>query len=183
MAFVKSKIVVVPLGEVDFMLVNKLATNIGPVFGRSVDIIKGMKIPEESYNVIRNQYYASIILAKLERVKANARELILGVCEEDIYLPDEAAVLGFSDAVLGTATVSLYKIRQEFYGLPEDEMKVYGRLFKQAVHHLSLLFNISGCRNPKCINYYSQEMFDIDSKGEHFCDICKRQLHNGKRQK
>jgi archaemetzincin len=180
MAFVKAKIVVVPLGEVDFMLVNRLATNIGPVFGRSVDILKGMKIPEEAYNVIRNQYYASILLAKLERVKANPRELILGVCEEDIYLPDEAYILGHSDAVLGTAAVSLFRIRQEFYGLPEDEMKIYGRLFKQAVHQTAHLFEMSSCRNPKCINYYSQDMFDIDNKGEKFCDICRRQLFGKK---
>jgi len=182
MAFIKAKIVVVPLGEVDFMLVNKLATNIGPVFSRSIDILKGMKIPEESYNVIRNQYYASIILAKLERLKANSKELVLGICEEDIYLPDEAQVLGFSDAVLGTATVSLYKIRQEFYGLPEDEMKVFSRLYKQSIHQLAHLFNISSCRNPKCVNYFSQEMFDIDNKNETFCDICKRQL-TGRKQK
>ncbi len=56
----KSKIVVVPLGEVDFMLVNRLATNIGPIYGRSVDILKGMKMPDEAYNVVRNQSYASI---------------------------------------------------------------------------------------------------------------------------
>jgi len=172
----KAKIVVVPLGEVDFMMVNRLATVVGPVFGRSVDILKGMKIPEESYNVIRSQYYASIIVAKLERVKANPRELILGVCEEDIYLPDEAFVLGHSDSVLGTAILSLFRIRQEFYGLPEDEMKVFGRLFKQSVHQLAHLFSLSSCRNPKCINYYSQDMFDIDNKREKFCDICKRQL-------
>jgi len=176
MPFVKAKIVVVPLGEVDFMLVNRLATNIGPIFSRSVDILKGMKIPEEAYNVIRNQYYASILLAKLERVKANSREYILGVCEEDIYLPDEASVMGHSDSVLGTAVISLQKIRQEFYGLPEDEIKVYTRLFKQAVHQVAHLFNISSCKNPKCVNYYSQKMFDIDDKGEIFCDICKRQL-------
>jgi archaemetzincin len=176
MALTKAKIVVVPLGEVDFMMVNRLATNIGPVFGRSVDILKGMKLPEEADNVIRNQFYASIVLAKLERVKANPRELILGICEEDIYLPDEPFILGHSDAVLGTSLVSLFRIRQEFYGLPEDEMKVYGRLFKQSVHHLAHLFNISSCRNPKCINYYSQDMFDIDNKSEKFCDICKRRL-------
>ena len=70
----KAKIVVVPLGEVDFMMVNRLATSIGPVFGRSVDILKGMKVPEEAFNVIRNQHYGSIILAKLERVKANPKE-------------------------------------------------------------------------------------------------------------
>jgi archaemetzincin len=172
----RSKIVVVPLGEVDFMLVNRLATNIGPIFGRSVDILKGMKVPEEAYNVIRNQYYASIVLAKLERVKANPRELVLGIAEEDIYLPDEAYVLGHSDPLMGTAVVSLFKIRQEFYGLPEDDSKVYGRLYKQSVHQVAHLFNMTSCRNPKCVNYYSQDMFDIDTKGEKFCDLCKRQL-------
>ena len=172
----KAKIVVVPLGEVDFMMVNRLATSIGPVFSRSVDILKGMKIPEEAFNVIRNQHYASIVLAKLERVKANPRELVIGICEEDLYLPDEAYVLGHADSILGTAVVSLFRIRQEFYGLPEDDMKIYSRLFKQAVHQTAHLVGMSSCRNPKCVNYYSQDMFDIDSKGEGFCDICKRQL-------
>ena len=69
MALLKSKIVVVPLGEVDFMLVNRLAADVGPVFSRSIDILKGMKIPAEAQNVIRNQHYATVILAKLERVK------------------------------------------------------------------------------------------------------------------
>ena len=119
----KSKIVVVPMGEVDFMLVNRLATNIGPVFGRSVDIIKGMKTPQESYNVVRNQFYASIIFQRLERIKGNPKEIILGICEEDIYLPDEAFVIGHDDSLMGTAVISLNRIRQEFYGLPEDDMK------------------------------------------------------------
>ncbi len=172
----KAKIVVVPLGEVEFMLVNRLATNIGPVFGRSVDILKGMKTPEESYNVIRNQYYASIIHAKLERIKANSRELIIGICEEDIYLPDEAYIIGHADSVLGASVVSLFRIRQEFYGLPENDNKIYTRLFKQSIHHIAHLFDMPSCKNPKCVNYFSQQMFDIDNKGEKFCDICRRQL-------
>jgi len=176
MGLLKSKIVVVPLGEVDFMMVNRLAAELGPVFNRSVDILKGMKMPKEAYNVVRNQYYAMVILAKLERLKANTREKILGVCEEDLYLPEENNILGYADMLSGTAVVSLYEIRQEFYGLPEDERKVYPRLFKEAVHRLAHLFDLSDCRNPKCINYYSQMMPDIDNKSEKFCDICRRQL-------
>ncbi|MFQ6008672.1 MAG: hypothetical protein ACE5K8_06940 [Candidatus Zixiibacteriota bacterium] len=176
MALLKSKIVVVPLGEVDFSLVNRLAAEVGPVFNRSVDILKGMKIPEEALNVVRNQYYALVLLAKLERTKANSREKVIAVCEEDLYLPDDTHVLGHADVLSGTAVVSLYHIRQEFYGLPEDERKVYPRLFKEAVHQLAHLFDLSECRNPKCVNYYSQIMLDIDSKGDKFCDICRRQL-------
>jgi archaemetzincin len=164
------------MGEVDYMLVNRLATAIGPVFNRSVDILKGMKLPTEAFNVVRNQHYARVVLAKLERAKANSREKVIAVCEEDLYVPDETFVMGWGDGLSGTAIVSLYHIRQEFYGLPEDERKVYPRLYKEAVHHLSHLFDLTECRNPKCVNYYSQEMLDIDSKSERFCDVCRRQL-------
>ena len=176
MALLKAKIVVVPLGEVDFMLVNRLAADIGPVFNRSIDILKGMKMPEEAHNVVRNQYYASVILSKLERTKANSREKVLGVSEEELYLPDQTFVLGHADPLAGTAAVSLYQIRQEFYGLPEDEAKIYPRLYKEAVHQLAHIFELSECRNPRCVNYYSQAMLDIDSKSNHFCDICRRRL-------
>ncbi|MDF1544146.1 MAG: hypothetical protein P1R58_03470 [bacterium] len=176
MALLKAKIVVVPLGEVDFMIVNRLAADIGPVFNRSIDILKGMKMPTEAHNVIRNQYYASVLLSKLERTKANSREKVLGVCEEDLYLPDETFVLGNSDPLAGTAVVSLFQIRQVFYGLPEDDAKVYPRLYKEAVHQLAHIFELSECRNPKCVNYYSQVMLDIDTKSNRFCDICRRRL-------
>lgn len=164
------------MGEVDFMMVNKLASDMGPVFNRSIDILKGMKMPQEAHNVIRNQYYATVILSKLERAKANTREQVIGVCEEDLYLPEEAYVLGHADILAGTAVVSLFQIRQEFYGLPEDDSKIYPRLYKEAVHQVAHLFNLSECRNPKCINYFSQVMLDIDSKTDKFCDICRRKL-------
>ena len=176
MAFLKSKIVVVPLGEVDFMVVNRLAAGIGPIFNRSVDILKGIKMPEEAHNIIRNQHYATVILQKLERLKANSREKVIGVCEEDLYLPDENYVMGHADDLSGTAVVSLFHLRIEFYGLPENDSYVYPRLFKESLHRMAHLFHLSECRNPKCVNYYSQMMMDIDNKNDRFCDVCQRQL-------
>ncbi|HOD65898.1 MAG TPA: archaemetzincin [candidate division Zixibacteria bacterium] len=176
MAILRSKIVVVPLGEVDPMMVNRLAADIGPVFNRSVDILKGMKMPSEALNVVRSQYYVTVLLAKLERVKANSREKVIAVCEEDLYLPDQDTLLGHADIVAGTSVVSLYQLRQEFYGLPEDEKKVYPRLYKEALHQLAHLFELRECRNPRCVNYYSQMMLDIDNKGRKFCDVCRRKL-------
>jgi len=164
------------MGEVDFMLVNRLASSIGPVYNRSVDILKGMKTPPEAFNVVRNQHYAQVILSKLERVKANNREKVIAICEEDLYVPEEAYVMGWGDMVSGCAVVSLSHIRQEFYGLPEDDGKIYPRLFKEVVHHLAHLFNLTECRNPRCVNYYSQQMADIDNKTDRFCDNCQRRL-------
>lgn len=176
MGLLKSKIVVVPLGEVDFMFVNRLSADLGPVFNRSIDILKGMKMPKEAFNVIRNQYYASVIISKLERLKANSKEKVLGVCEEDLYLPNERNILGYADNLAGISVVSLFEIRQEFYGLPEDDKKVYPRLFKESIHQVGHLYDLTDCRNARCVNYFSKMMPDIDSKGEKFCDICQRHL-------
>ncbi len=158
------------------MMVNRIAADIGPVFKRSIDILKGMKMPVEAHNVIRNQYFGTVILSKLERIKANSRERVIGICEEDLYLPDEHSILGLSNPLSGTAIVSLFQFRQEFYGLPEDDSKIYPRLFKEAVHQLAHIFDLSECRNPRCVNYFSKIMLDIDSKNEKFCDICRRKL-------
>jgi len=164
------------MGEVDFMLVNKIASAVGPVFNHSVDILKGMKMPQEALNVLRNQYYGAVILSKLERTKANSREKVIAICEEDLYVPEEPTIMGCVDRLSATALVSLYQIRQEFYGLPEDEEKIYPRLLKEVTHRLGHLFDLTECRNPRCVNYFSQMMLDIDSKTEKFCDICRRQL-------
>jgi archaemetzincin len=176
LSILRAKIVVVPLGEVDFAMVNKLASNIGPIFNRSVDILKGMKMPQEGLNVIRNQYYAQVVLSKVERTKANSREKVIAVCEEDLYLPDENHILSSADGLSGTAIVSLYHLRQDFYGLPEDEKLVYPRLYKESIHRLCQLFGLRECRNQRCVNYYSQSMQDIDEKLDRLCDICLRKL-------
>jgi len=172
----KSRIVVVPMGETDLSMINRLAVELGPVFSKSVDILKGMKMPSEAHNVIRNQYFTAVLFSKLERVKSNPREKVIAVCEEDLYLPEEAFVIGHADNVTGAAVVSLFRIRQEFYGLPEDDAKIYPRLRKEAMHQLAHLYDLGECRNPKCPNYHSQQMLDIDNKNEKFCDICQRQL-------
>ena len=58
MSLLKAKIVVVPLGETDLAMIGRLAAELGPVFGRSVDMLKGMKFTFtfESYAPIRTSF-------------------------------------------------------------------------------------------------------------------------------
>ncbi|MFH1701737.1 MAG: archaemetzincin [Candidatus Zixiibacteriota bacterium] len=176
MSLLRAKIVIVPLGDVDLTLVNRLAGSIGGVFNRGVDILKGMRMPQEAFNETRNQYYARIILSKLERVKANTRETIVGICEEDIYLPNRHYVLGYADNLGSTGVVSIFHFRHEFYGLPEDEKQVYPRLYKETIHQMAHIYSIPICSNPSCVHYESTEMLDIDHKSDKLCDICIRNL-------
>jgi predicted Zn-dependent protease len=164
------------MGEADLVTINRLAGSLGAVFNRGVDILKGMRTPGEAFNETRGQYYARVILSKLERVKANQREMVVGICEEDIYLPNTHFVLGYADSLAGTAVVSLFHFRQEFYGLPEDDKKIYPRLYKEVIHQMANLYTIPPCTNPTCVHYDSREMMDIDNKSMRLCDICLRSL-------
>jgi archaemetzincin len=170
----RAKIVIVPLGDVDYFQINKLSTTLSSRFGHSVDILQGIKIPNEAYDLIKGQYFSTMMLQKLELLKATDKERILGVIEDDIYNARHHVLVSDVDAIGGTALVSLFHLKQQFYGLPDDEKLIYQRLVKEATRVVGALFSIPYCRNPKCVMYNSDEMFDIDEKSEKFCDICRR---------
>ncbi len=170
----RAKIVIVPLGDVDFFQINKLSTALSSRFGHSVDILQGIKPPNEAFDLIKGQYFSTMILQKLELLKTHDRERILGILEDDIYNANHHVLVSDFDALGGTGVVSLFQLKQQFYGLPDDEKMIYHRLVKEATRIVGALFSIPFCRNPKCVMYNSSEMYDIDQKSEKFCDICKR---------
>ncbi len=170
----RAKIVIVPLGDVDYFQINKLSTALSSRFGHSVDILQGIKVPNEAYDVIKGQYFSTMILQKLELLKASDKEKILGIIEDDIYNTRHHVLVSDTDPVGATGLVSLYQLKQQFYGLPDDEKLIYHRLVKEATRVVGMLFSIPQCRNPRCVMFNSDEMFDIDQKSEKFCDICKR---------
>jgi archaemetzincin len=170
----RAKIVLVPLGDADYFQINKLSTLLAGRFGHTVDILQGIKIPDEAYNLIKGQYFSTVILQKLEMLKTNEKEKVLGIMEDDIYNAHNHVLVYDLDAVGGTALLSMYHLKQQFYGLPEDEKLIFRRLVKESARIVGCLFKIPLCRNPKCVMYYSDDMYDIDQKTERFCDVCKR---------
>ena len=174
----KGKIVVVPMGDFDFYLVNKLATALSTMFAVPVDILQGMKIPQEAYNWERGQYYSTVILSKLELLKANERERVLGVVDEDLYVPALNFVFGESDRLASVAVISVYRLRQDLFSSGDDDRLIYQRMLKEAVHELGHIYGLSHCNNLKCVMYFSNSMLDTDRKSEKFCDVCIRRLSN-----
>jgi len=172
----RNRLVIVPLGEVDYFLLNKLATNISTTLALTSNILQGDKIPPESYNVARAQYFSTVILQKLEIKKSRPKEIILGVLEEDIYNANGHYLVSDCDQLTGAGLISLFHIRSDFYGLPENEKLVYPRLYKETFKLICMLLGLRACRNPQCVMYYSEELRDIDEKRQKLCDICQREF-------
>jgi predicted Zn-dependent protease len=172
----RGKIIIVPLGDLDFYQVNKLAANLSIAFSAGVDILQGVEVPDEAENQERGQFYATVILTKLELMRQNDNERILGLTEEDLYIPTVPFVYGEADPVSGCAVMSFYRMRLEFYGIAEDEKQIFSRAVKEGIHLVGQLFHLAACSNPRCVMYRSASMSDTDAKAEKFCDNCQRRL-------
>jgi archaemetzincin len=70
------------------------------------------------------------------------------------------------------AIIALPRLRQSFYGLPEDEALYHERAVKEAVHEMGHTYGLGHCRNRRCVMAFSNSLLDTDAKSRHFCARC-----------
>jgi len=177
----RNKIVVVPLGEIDYLLINRLASRLVSHFNIGVDILQGARLPREAYNEQRIQYYSTVILSKLEILRSSPGEKMLGVVDEDLYIPTLNSVFGEADPVGKAAVISLFQLKRENYEMLDEEKVLFSRALKESIHQLGHLWGFADCRNPKCVMYVPDNVTDVDRKGMRFCDNCLRKVRVWKR--
>jgi archaemetzincin len=173
----KSKIYLIPVGRIEGRLLESLDKQLEKTFAREVKIFETMELPREFYNRKRNQYFSTPILKKLPSfLKPGERDKVLGVSDVDLYA--EGLNFVFGEAELGGrfALISLARLRQGFYGLPEDRVLFLERAAKEAVHELGHTCGLSHCPDPDCMMHFSNSLPDTDRKSASFCSRCKELL-------
>jgi len=79
-----------------------------------------MPLPNDGYDPRRGQYHSSRILSRIRAGYQPAHgDRVLGVTEADLYVPSLNFVFGEAGRD-GSAIISLFRLRPEFYGEPRD---------------------------------------------------------------
>lgn len=119
------------------------------------------------------QYHSTRMLELLEKVPAGSGALKLGLTELDLCLPIFTFVFG--EAVLGgdRALVSLHRLHQRFYGLPEDSDLLLKRAEKECLHELGHTAGLIHCNDYSCVMHFSNSVEQVDIKEASFCDPCR----------
>lgn len=109
-------IAIIPVGDVNRESLSEIATAIGNTFSFKTKISEAIKIPERAYSPKRRQYHSTMIIEELSRFRKEA-DLILGVTDVDLFVPELNFVFGEADILKGIAIISLKRLRQEFIDL------------------------------------------------------------------
>src|SRR3974377_2600032 len=123
-----------PVGMVDAQLLEWLTQALYEKFRVPAEVLSPALDPAFALHAERQQYHSSEILAAMQRRIGSNTWRLLGVTGHDLYIPILTFVFGEAQLGGSGAVVSYHRLRQEFYGLPEDLDLLADRLLVGAVH-------------------------------------------------
>ncbi len=126
----------------------------------------------DAFHPARQQYHSTHILSKMAEMKMEGNVKILGIADVDLFIPVLTFVFGEAQIGNRAALLSLRRLRQSFYGLPDDEPLLFTRCEKEALHELGHTFGLLHCENYECVMHFSNSIEHIDMKSNIFCDTC-----------
>ena len=130
----------------------------------------------EFYNSTRNQYDGNLLLKEVENRFAANTHKTLALFNVDLFIPILTYIFGQAFLKGRCAIVSVYRLRNERYGIPSDEVVFQERVLKEVIHELGHTFGLIHCMDPGCVMHSSTYVEDIDQKSRHFCVKCKNGL-------
>ncbi|HEV8118999.1 MAG TPA: archaemetzincin family Zn-dependent metalloprotease [Thermoanaerobaculia bacterium] len=163
---------IVPVGKVEPALLDYLALALPDGVGGECSVAGRPVDPREAFDPRRRQYHSTRILSQLAALPSSPGTRTLGVADVDLFIPILTYVFG--EAQLGgtAAVISASRLRQEFYGLPGDEVLFYDRCAKEGLHEIGHTLGLVHCPSYDCVMHYSNSIEDVDLKRASWCREC-----------
>ena len=174
----KRHVGVVPLGEVPEIALKVIAANISGYLNLSVQILPPLEHPEYAVDKRRLQYDAGIILKALESMPFDNCKKVIGVINQDLFVPIFTHVFGEAKQGGKFALVSLFRLGKNPDGSTPPSSLFFERGAKVALHEAGHLFNLLHCMDERCLMHFSGNLEDLDSAPLYFCRYCATYLRD-----
>lgn len=171
------KIVISPIGAVDNELFKPISKEINRIFRYKAETIPLLHDINFALDTSRKQCHSTPILEKLAEIAPSQAIKVLGITEEDLFIPILTHVYG--EAQLGgrACIISTHRLT-EGLSFSTDKEDYYCRVVKEAAHELGHTFKLRHCKDNACIMHYCRSIEDVDRKSDQLCRYCRTLLED-----
>ena len=160
--------------EKDFL--EKLAREVENEFFFRVSVEESHIDLSVFYDPIRRQYDGNRILKEIDFIHRTHFIKKIGLFRVDLYIPILTYIFGQAALNGGTGIASLYRLRNEQYGMEKDADLLFNRFKKVVIHELGHTFGLVHCHIPTCVMRSSTYVEDIDQKSHNLCIRCRKKV-------
>jgi archaemetzincin len=125
------------------------------------------------YNPGRRQYDGNRLLHDLPQCTRSEYGKLVGLFKVDLFIPILTYIFGQAMLNDQAGIVSVYRLRNELYGLKQDEELLLERTVKEIIHELGHTYGLIHCHVPTCVMRSSTYVEDIDQKSSSLCARCR----------
>ena len=170
------KIILLSCGSFDRGFLKKISGEVEAIFNYQTLTEERHLDLSPYYNPTRRQYDGDRLLHQIPAFTNSEYYKLIGLFRVDLYIPILTYIFG--QAILGRdcAVASVYRLRNELYGLKQDEELLLSRTVKEVIHELGHTFGLIHCHSTTCVMRSSTYVEDIDLKEAKFCRQCRSQL-------
>jgi len=158
--------------EARIEFLDDLAAELARIYQVSCHVHEEPFLADFAYEAIRGQYHSTAILQRMQSLSNNPETWFLGVTDVDLYIPILTFVFGEAQLSGRCALISLHRLREEFYGLPENPKLLAERALKEAVHELGHVLGLRHCPDWRCVMTSTHDVERLDLKSEEYCAAC-----------
>lgn len=165
-------------GHFDRKQLLSLSVIVASEFEAEVDIVEEFLDLNPYFDPTQKQYNGNQILPIIDQRVNPAGTKTVGLFNVDLFIPNLTFIFG--QAYLGgkSAIASGFRLANEHYGLPKDEVLFQERLSKEVIHELGHCFGLIHCHHPDCVMQSSTNVEEIDQKSIHLCNTCRIDFKN-----
>lgn len=125
------------------------------------------------YDPKRRQYNGDSLLKWVDAMHTAGSVKLVGLFNVDIFIPILTYIFGQAQFGGRTAIASVYRLKNERYGMKNGEQIVIERFTKEVIHELGHTFGLPHCYDPRCVMRSSTYVEDIDQKDRGLCKKCR----------
>lgn len=132
----------------------------------------------EFYDPTRRQYDGNRLLKELDSSSSTRHVKKIGLFRVDLCIPILTYIFGQALLNGKTGIASLYRLRNEQYGMKKDEDLLLDRFKKVITHELGHMFGLIHCHVPHCVMRSSTYVEDLDQKSHNLCKKCRAEIRS-----